>query len=190
MLARKLCLERALPRCRERPGQAFSAVARAIGNGEFDEPRPQNASRAMNAVTTALACGQIAPGEAATSAGVGDVRATRRHCQREGRAWRSVADLEGRRRRRRRRTRTSAMPKPATITTRGRRRPTGAAETIRRRILIQPKGKILLQIFCRCRKRNRALQFVVDLSLPLRFALGIAKFRDGVPQPGDDKSTS
>src|SRR5262249_35062392 len=28
--------------------------------------------------------------------------------------------------------------------------------------LIQPKGKILLQIFCRCRKRNRAVQFAVD----------------------------
>jgi hypothetical protein len=28
--------------------------------------------------------------------------------------------------------------------------------------LIQPGGKILLQIFCRCRRRIRAVQFVVD----------------------------
>jgi hypothetical protein len=42
----------------------------AIGNGEVDEPSPQNLSRAKNAVTTALACGAITPGEAATIAGV------------------------------------------------------------------------------------------------------------------------
>ena len=44
----------------------------AAGNGEIDEPSPQNVSRAMNAVTTALACGEITPGAAATIAGVYD----------------------------------------------------------------------------------------------------------------------
>jgi hypothetical protein len=35
----------------------------AVGNGEIDEPSPQHVSRAMNAVTTALACGEITPGK-------------------------------------------------------------------------------------------------------------------------------
>ena len=42
----------------------------AVGNGEIDEPSSRNLSRAMNAVTTALARGEITPGEAATIAGV------------------------------------------------------------------------------------------------------------------------
>jgi hypothetical protein len=69
MLAMKLCLERVLPRCHERP-VTFSLPSLAAGNGEIDEPSPQNVSRAMSAVTTALACGEITPGEAATIAGV------------------------------------------------------------------------------------------------------------------------
>jgi hypothetical protein len=63
MLAMKLCLERVLPRC------SLPSLA-AIRNGEIDEPSPQNVSRAMNAVTTALACREITPGEAARIAGV------------------------------------------------------------------------------------------------------------------------
>jgi hypothetical protein len=39
----------------------------------------------------------------------------------------------------------------------GRRRRDNSSEG-----LIQPKGEILLQIFCRCRKPNRAVQFMVD----------------------------
>ena len=70
MLAMKLCLERVLPRCRERPVTFSLPSLAAVGNGELDEPSPQNVSRAMNAVTTALACGEITPGEAATIAGV------------------------------------------------------------------------------------------------------------------------
>ena len=68
MLAMKLCLERVLPRCHERPVTFSLPSLAAIGNGEIDEPSPQNVSRAMNAVTTALACGEITPGEAATIA--------------------------------------------------------------------------------------------------------------------------
>ena len=70
MLAMKLCLERVLPRCHERPVTFSLPSLAAIGDGEIDEPSPQNVSRAMNAVTTALACGEITPGEAATIAGV------------------------------------------------------------------------------------------------------------------------
>ena len=70
MLAMRLCLERVLPRCDERPVRFSLPPLAAIGNGEIDEPSPQNVSRAMNAVTTALACGEITPGEAARIAGV------------------------------------------------------------------------------------------------------------------------
>jgi hypothetical protein len=70
MLAMKLCLERVLPGCYERPVTFSLPSLAAIGNGEIDEPSAQNVSRAMNAVTTALACGEITPGEAATIAGV------------------------------------------------------------------------------------------------------------------------
>ena len=59
-----------LPRCHERPVTFSLPPLAAIGNDEIDEPSPQNVSRAMNAVTTAPACGQITPGEAATIAGV------------------------------------------------------------------------------------------------------------------------
>src|SRR6516165_14872 len=70
MLAMKLCLERVLPRCHERPVTLSLPSLAAVGNGEIDEPSPQNVSRAMNAVATALASGGITPGEAATIAGV------------------------------------------------------------------------------------------------------------------------
>jgi hypothetical protein len=70
MLAMKLCLERVLPRCDERPAAHSRPSLATVGNGEIDEPSPQNVSRAMNAVRAALACGEIAPGEAATIAGV------------------------------------------------------------------------------------------------------------------------
>jgi hypothetical protein len=59
-----------MPRCHE-PSVMFSLPAlAAIGNSEIDEPSAQNVSRAMNAVTTAPACGEVTPGKAATIAGV------------------------------------------------------------------------------------------------------------------------
>jgi hypothetical protein len=70
MLAMKPCLERVLPRCHERPVTFSLSSLAAVGNGDIDEPLSQNVSRAMNAVTTALACGEITRGEAATIAGV------------------------------------------------------------------------------------------------------------------------
>jgi hypothetical protein len=56
--------------CHARPVACSLPSLAAVGNGEIDAPAPQNVSRAMNAVTTALACGQITPGEAAAIAGV------------------------------------------------------------------------------------------------------------------------
>ena len=46
MLAIKLCLERVLPRCHERPVTFSLPSLAAIGDGEIDEPSPQNVSRA------------------------------------------------------------------------------------------------------------------------------------------------
>jgi hypothetical protein len=62
--------ERVLPWRQERPVTSSLPSLRAIGNGEIDEPSSQNVSRAMNAVTTALARGEITPGAATTIAGV------------------------------------------------------------------------------------------------------------------------
>ena len=70
MLAMKLCLKPVLPRCHERPVTFSLPSLAAIGHGEIDEPSPQNVARAMNAVTAALACGEITPGEAATIEGL------------------------------------------------------------------------------------------------------------------------
>jgi hypothetical protein len=68
--AMKVSPERVLQRCHERPVTFSLPSLAAVGNGEIDEPSPQNASRAMNAITTALACGEITAGAAATIAGV------------------------------------------------------------------------------------------------------------------------
>jgi hypothetical protein len=45
MLAMKQCLERLLPRCHERSVTFSLPSLAAIGNGEIDEPSPQNVSR-------------------------------------------------------------------------------------------------------------------------------------------------
>jgi hypothetical protein len=70
VLAMKQCLEPVLPRCHERSVTFSLPSLAAIGEGGIDEPSPQNLSRAMNVVATALACGEITPSEAATIAGV------------------------------------------------------------------------------------------------------------------------
>jgi hypothetical protein len=80
MLGMKLCLEWVLPRCHERAVRFSLPSLAAVGN---DEPSPQNMSRAMNAVTTALSRGEITPGEAATMndrQGLRDRRANGPHC--------------------------------------------------------------------------------------------------------------
>ena len=48
MLAMKLCLERVLPRCHERPVTVSLPSLAVIGNGEIDEPSQQNVSRALS----------------------------------------------------------------------------------------------------------------------------------------------
>jgi Family of unknown function (DUF5681) len=70
MLAMNLCLERLLPRCRERPVRLRLPRIATAGNGEIGGMSPQDVLRAMNAVTGALAMGEITPGEAARIAGV------------------------------------------------------------------------------------------------------------------------
>src|SRR5262249_29119287 len=73
-VAMKLCLERVLPRCDERPVTFCLPSFRAVGNSEANEPvSRQKVSRAMNAVTAALACGWVTPGEMAT---IGEVYET------------------------------------------------------------------------------------------------------------------
>jgi hypothetical protein len=144
MLAMKLCLERVLPRCHERPVTFSLPSLAAVGNGEIDEPSPQNVSRAMNAVATALASGGITPGEAATIAGVYETFVRTAGIAKEKVAPGSLLQIltagddvededEGHRR-----CRNHRRLRPAGGAVR--RRPA----TIRRRVLIQPRGKILL----------------------------------------------
>jgi hypothetical protein len=141
MLAVKPCLGRVLPRCHERPVTFSLPSPAAIGNGEIDEPPPQNVFLAMNAVTTALACGEITPGEAATIAGVYETfvrtaafprrRSPRAACCGSSRPA-TISTT---------RTRRSGMPKPATIATRRRRRPTAAPRQFVERALFNLEEK-------------------------------------------------
>ena len=132
MLAMKLCLERVLPRCHERPVMFSLPSLAAVGNGEIDEPSPQNVSRAMNAVTSAR--------ERRDHAGRGgnDQRSpgsTRLSCERPALPGRRLPAAICCRCRRpatmsKTKTRTSAMPKPSAIATRRRRRPTPARQFV------------------------------------------------------------
>ena len=70
--AMRLCMERVLPPCRERAVKFSLPPIEGILNGERDGPSPREVSLAMNAVTSALAQGEITPGEAETIAGVVD----------------------------------------------------------------------------------------------------------------------
>jgi hypothetical protein len=68
----RLCMERVLPPCRERTVK-FSLPPIAAGRtGAACGPSPRDVSLAMDAVTSALARGEITPGEAETIAGVVD----------------------------------------------------------------------------------------------------------------------
>ena len=70
--AMRLCMERVLPPCRERTVKFSLPPIEGILTGERDGPSPHEVSLAMNAVTSALAQGEITPGEAETIAGVVD----------------------------------------------------------------------------------------------------------------------
>jgi hypothetical protein len=62
--ALRLCLERLLPPCRERPVTFRLPPLEAAPDGEAPGPSPHGVSVAMNAVISGLASGEIMPGEA------------------------------------------------------------------------------------------------------------------------------
>jgi len=68
--AMRLCMERVLPPCRERTVKFRLPPIEGVLTGETSGPSPHDVSLAMNAVTSALALGEITPGEAETIAGV------------------------------------------------------------------------------------------------------------------------
>jgi hypothetical protein len=70
--AMRLCMERLLPPCRERTVEFSLPPIEGVLTGEASGPSPHEVSLAMNAVTSALACGEITPGEAETIARVVD----------------------------------------------------------------------------------------------------------------------
>jgi hypothetical protein len=68
--AMRLCMERVLPPCRERTVRFRLPPIEETLTGESCGLSPRDVSLAMNAVTSALAEGEITPGEAETIAGV------------------------------------------------------------------------------------------------------------------------
>ena len=70
--AMRLCMERVLPPCRERTVKFRLPPVEGTLTGDSCGPSFRDVSRAMNAVTSALAHGEITPGEAETIAGVVD----------------------------------------------------------------------------------------------------------------------
>ena len=68
----RLCMERVLPPCRERTVKFSLPPIEAARTGKSHGPSPHDVSLAMDAVTSALAQGEITPGEAETIAGVVD----------------------------------------------------------------------------------------------------------------------
>jgi hypothetical protein len=71
-MAMRLCMERVLPPCRERAVEFSLPAIEGIRNGEVKGPSADDVARAMDAVTSALARGEITPGEAEKIAGVVD----------------------------------------------------------------------------------------------------------------------
>jgi Family of unknown function (DUF5681) len=70
--AMRLCIERVLPPCRERTVKFSLPPIEGVRTGETRRPSSHDVSLAMNAVTSALARGEITPREAETIAGVVD----------------------------------------------------------------------------------------------------------------------
>jgi hypothetical protein len=70
--AMRLCMERVLPPCRERTVKFSLPLTEDAHMGETCGPSARDISRAMDAVTAALARGEITPGEAERIAGVVD----------------------------------------------------------------------------------------------------------------------
>jgi hypothetical protein len=70
--AMRLCMERVLPPCRERTVKFSLPPITVAATGETCGPSARDISLAMNAVTSALAQGEITPSEAEKIAGVVD----------------------------------------------------------------------------------------------------------------------
>jgi len=70
--AMRLCMERVLPPCRERTVNFSLPAIGGTRIGEASGPSAPDVARAMDAVTAALAQGEITPGEAEKIAGVVD----------------------------------------------------------------------------------------------------------------------
>ena len=70
--AMRLCMDRVLPPCRERTVKCSLPPIEGALTEERSGPSTREVSLAMNAVTSALARGEITPGEAKTVAGVVD----------------------------------------------------------------------------------------------------------------------
>ena len=68
--AMRLCMERVLPPCRERTVEFSLPPIEGTRTGETSGPSAGDIARAMDAVTSALAEGEITPGEAEKIAGV------------------------------------------------------------------------------------------------------------------------
>jgi hypothetical protein len=71
-IAMRLCMERVLPPCRERTVEFSLPPIEGTRTEETCGPSARDVSRAMDAVTSALARGEITPGEAEKIAGVVD----------------------------------------------------------------------------------------------------------------------
>ena len=71
-IAMRLCMERVLPPCRERTVKFSLPPIEGAHTGETSGPSTGDIARAMDAVTSALAEGEITPGEAEKIAGVVD----------------------------------------------------------------------------------------------------------------------
>src|SRR5215472_4795063 len=69
-IAMRLCMERVLPPCRERAVEFRLPPIEGTRTGETSGPSARDVARAMDAVTSALAQGEITPGEAEKIAGV------------------------------------------------------------------------------------------------------------------------
>ena len=70
--AMRLCMERVLPPCRERTVEFSLPPIEGTRNGETSGPSPREIAWTMDAVTAALAQGELTPGEAEKIAGVVD----------------------------------------------------------------------------------------------------------------------
>jgi Family of unknown function (DUF5681) len=70
--AMRLCMERVLPPCRERTVKFSLPLTESARMGETCGPSARDITRAMDAVTVALARGEITPGGAERIAGVVD----------------------------------------------------------------------------------------------------------------------